>query len=116
LRKPSRSTRRGSTQGDRKIKPILKRGLRRFTDWLDDQDHAGPECCEVAIVALESGDSGHCGTTVAELTIPRPNAQRFPGARNCCDKNVIVPLSEPGKVNLNAAELSSGKRLKNQIE
>jgi len=28
---------------------------------LDDQDHAGPECGEVAVVAIKSGDSGLVG-------------------------------------------------------
>jgi hypothetical protein len=38
------------------------------------------------------------------------------GFRTYCDKNVIVPCSERVNVDQEAAELSSGRRLKNQIE
>jgi len=76
----------------------------------------GRSVARLPLLRLRAATVGNCGTTVAELTIPRPNEQRFPGARSCCDKNVIVPRSEPGKVDLNAAELSSGKRLKNQVK
>jgi hypothetical protein len=38
------------------------------------------------------------------------------GFRTCCDKNVMAPGSERVNVDQNAAELSSDKRLKNQIE
>jgi hypothetical protein len=34
----------------------------------------------------------------------------------CRDENVIVPCSEQVKVDQNASELFSGKRLKNQVE
>jgi hypothetical protein len=47
---------------------------------LDDQDHAGPECGEVALVALESGDSGFVGDRDGIKSLARaraaPSAER----------------------------------------
>lgn len=44
----------------------------------------------------------------------KPSAALVEGG--CCDKNVIVPCSEPVKIDQNASERRSGKRLKNQVE
>jgi hypothetical protein len=37
-------------------------------------------------------------------------------AKNCCDKNVIVPCSERVRVEQNGSERISGNWLKNQVE
>jgi hypothetical protein len=66
----------GFLQGTEKSPEVPEEDQRRVTEMLnqyengdqgvlptrlDDQDHAGPECGEVAVVAIESGDSGFVG-------------------------------------------------------
>jgi hypothetical protein len=67
-------------------------------------------------VHSQSLDTGVGEANWRNIAISLTDLGRGPLAKNCCDKNVIVPCSERVRVEQNGSERISGNWLKNQVE